>query len=98
MNRLERYVASVASAFNVRSMGLYMIYGVVVGVVAGLGAVIFYVLCQAGLHFLLDMGAGYRPDHPFGEPPLFTATAKPFTRYLLILIPALGGLNCGYLV
>jgi CIC family chloride channel protein len=79
-------------------MGLYMIYGVVVGVVAGLGAVAFYVLCQAGLHFLLDVGAGYRPEHPFGEPPLFTATTKEFSRYLLILIPALGGLVSGFLV
>lgn len=98
MNRFERQIARIASDFNVRSMGLYLIYGVVVGVVAGLGAVAFYVLCQAGLHFLLDIGAGYRPEHPFGEPPLFTATAKEFNRYLLILIPALGGLISGFLV
>jgi CIC family chloride channel protein len=75
-----------------------MLYGVVVGVIAGLGAALFYVLCQAGLHFFLDIGAGYRPEHPYGEPPLFPFTDTPFRRYMLILIPGLGGLIAGFLV
>jgi CIC family chloride channel protein len=79
-------------------MGIYMLYGVVVGIVAGLGAAVFYVMCQAGLHYFLDMGAGYRPPHPFGEPSIFTATDTPFRRYLLLFIPALGGLIAGFLV
>jgi CIC family chloride channel protein len=75
-----------------------MIFGVVVGVVAGLGAVVFYALCQAGLHYFLDQLAGYRPEEPYGEPPLFDPTGTPFRRYLLILIPALGGLIAGLIV
>jgi len=98
MSRLQRRFQIIAAKFNFRSMGVYMMYGVVVGVVAGLGAAAFYVMCQAGLHFFLDMGAGYRPEHPFGEPPLFTATDTPFRRYLLVLIPAVGGLISGFLV
>ena len=58
MKTRHRYVSAVASAFNFKSVGVYMIYGVVVGVVAGLGAVLFYVMCQTGMHFLLDMIAG----------------------------------------
>ncbi len=98
MSRLQRRFLVIAAKFNFRSMGVYMMYGVVVGVVAGLGAALFYVMCQAGLHFFLDMGAGYRPEHPFGEPPLFTATDTPFRRYLLVLIPVVGGLISGFLV
>jgi CIC family chloride channel protein len=98
MNKLQRRFLRIAAAFNFRSMGIYMLYGVVVGVVAGLGAALFYVMCQAGLHFFLDVGAGFRPEHPFGEPPLFTATDTPFRRYMLFIIPALGGLISGFLV
>ena len=98
MNKLQRRFLVIAAKFNFRSVGVYMMYGVVVGVVAGLGAAAFYAMCQAGLHYFLDMGAGYRPEHPFGEPPLFTATDTPFRRYLLLVIPAIGGLIAGFLV
>lgn len=98
MKRVQKSLAHLVTTFNVRSVGRYMIFGVVVGIVAGLGAVAFYVLCQLGLHFFLDQLAGYRPEEPFGEPALFGHTDVPFRRYLLILIPALGGLIAGSLV
>ena len=98
MNWLQKRFLRIAVAFNFKSVGIYMLYGVVVGVIAGLGAALFYVMCQAGLHFFLDMGAGYRPEHPFGEPPLFSFTDTPFRRYMLILIPGIGGLIAGFLV
>lgn len=98
MQRLQRYVAAIASAFNFRSVGIYVIYGVLVGVVAGLGAALFYVMCQAGLHYFLDHIAGLRPQHPYGEPPLFAPTATPLRWYLLALVPALGGLISGFIV
>ncbi len=98
MNRIQRTFERIFSAFNLKSIGTHMVYGVVVGVVAGLGAAAFYTLCQMGLHFLLDGIAGYRPEAPFGEPPLFNETTVPFRRHLLILIPALGGLLSGLIV
>jgi CIC family chloride channel protein len=98
VTKLQLKFLRIAAAFNFRSMGIYMMYGVVVGIVAGLGAALFYVMCQAGLHYFLDVGAGYRPEHPFGEPPLFAATDVAFRRYMLLIIPALGGLVSGFLV
>jgi CIC family chloride channel protein len=98
MTRFQRLVLRVLSAFNIRSITRYMFFGFFVGVVAGLGAVLFYVLCQLGQHYLLDGLAGYRPEEPYGEVPLFGQTDTPFRRYLLILIPALGGLVAGWIV
>ncbi len=98
MTKLQRFVLRIIAVFNVRSIGRYMMFGVVVGVVAGLGAVVFYFLCQVGQHYLLDALAGFRPDEPYGEPPLFAPTSTPFRRYLLIIIPALGGLLAGVIV
>jgi CIC family chloride channel protein len=70
----------------------------VVGIVAGFGAITFYATCQAVSHYALDGVAGYRPHHPGGEPPLFEATGRPFRPWLLLLIPAIGGLLSGLLV
>ncbi len=98
MTKFQRVATRLLAAFNVRSIGRYMFFGFFVGVVAGLGAVAFYVLCQLGQHLLLDGLAGYRPGEPYGEIPLFGHSDTPFRRYLLILIPALGGLLAGLIV
>lgn len=98
MTDLQRFFEHIFSTFNLKSIGTYMVYGIVVGIVAGLGAVLFFFLCQIGLHYFLDMLAGYRPAAPFGEPPLFGETSTPLRRYLLIVIPTIGGLLSGYLV
>jgi CIC family chloride channel protein len=98
VTKFQRAALRILAAFNLRSIGRYMFFGFFVGIVAGLGAVAFYALCQLGQHFLLDALAGYRPDEPYGELPLFGYTNTPFRRYLLILIPALGGLLAGLIV
>ncbi len=98
MNQIQHAFDRLFTVFNLKSISTYIVYGVVVGVVAGLGAAAFYYMCQLGLHFLLDNIAGYRPEGPFGEPPIFNETTVPFRRYLLILIPALGGLLSGFIV
>ena len=41
--------------------------------------------------YLLDAIAGYRPEHPYGEPPMFEPTATPFRRWLLLLVVLLLG-------
>jgi len=43
----------------------------VVGVVAGLGAIVFYLACQVVVHFALESLAGYHPSNPRGEPRVF---------------------------
>ncbi len=98
MKYIQRIVERLLDAFNFRSLGVSLIYGVIVGVVAGLGAVVFYDLCQVGLHVFLDGIAGYRPEHPFGEPPMFAPSGRPLNRYLLALVPAIGGLFAGFIV
>jgi CIC family chloride channel protein len=70
----------------------------VVGVISGLGAIAFYAACQLVFHFALDAGAGYHPPAPGGEPPLFAETGAELRPWLLLVIPALGGLASGLLV
>ncbi|MEX0679060.1 MAG: chloride channel protein [Pirellulales bacterium] len=84
-------------AGQVRILGL----SVVVGLVAGLAAIVFYVMTEAAAYYALDMMAGYRPEpRPGGEidfawmPP----TTRAFTPWLLVVIPTVGGLLSGILI
>jgi CIC family chloride channel protein len=78
-----------------RLLGLSLL----VGVVAGVGAIVFYAACQVVAHFALDAVAGYRPAHPGGEEPgLFAETSHTFRPWLLLIVPTVGGILSGLLV
>ncbi len=87
---LTRYLGKAA--------GKWLLYCILVGVLAGTGAVVFHFLCHVGHYFFLDYLAGYRPPHPAGDPPLFGHTHHPLNPWMLWMIPALGGLMSGILV
>jgi CIC family chloride channel protein len=72
----------------------------IVGVVAGLGAIVFFTMLESGRHLMLGCLAGYVPDSPGGELPLFESpgAAVPLRRWVLIILPALGGLLSGIIV
>ncbi len=79
---------------QVRMLGLALF----VGVVAGIGAIVFYTACQIVVHYALAGAAGYHPQHPGGEPPLLKSAAHAFRWWMLVVMPTLGGLISGLLV
>ncbi|MEN8246563.1 MAG: chloride channel protein [Thermodesulfobacteriota bacterium] len=85
-------------AFNLAHAGKWTLYFVAIGLIAGLGSIVFHYLCQLGVHYFMDMMAGYRPPSPAGEHHLLPPTARPFNRWILLLLPAFGGLLSGWLV
>jgi len=78
--------------------GKRIFYYVLIGIIAGLGSILFHSMCQIGFHFLLDQMAGYRPPRPAGESHLLALTDTPFRRWVLLFLPALGGIISGWLV
>ncbi len=70
----------------------------VVGIIAGIGAILFFVACQVIFRLSLDGIAGYRPHSPGGEPPLFAETSEALRPWLLLIVPTLGGILSGFLV
>ena len=78
--------------------GKWAFYFFIIGIIAGLGSIIFHYLCLLGIHFFLDMMAGYRAPSPAGEHHLLTPTTTVFSRWVLFFLPALGGLFSGWLV
>jgi CIC family chloride channel protein len=86
------------SGRRLRSQARLLGLCLVVGVVAGLGAVVFHSACRLVFHYTLGTLAGYRPSHPAYEPALFPESDAPFRWWLLLLIPAAGGVASGFLV
>jgi len=78
--------------------GTLLLLCAAIGVVAGLGAAGFHYLLALAKHLFLDGLAGYRPPGPLGEAPLFAETARPLSRFVLFMLPALGGLVGGVFV
>ena len=84
--------------FNFARASKWAVYFVAIGLIAGLGSIVFHYLCQLGIHYFMDFMAGYRPPEPVGEHRLIEATTRPFNRWILLFLPALGGLISGWLV
>ncbi|MBN2581263.1 MAG: chloride channel protein [Pirellulales bacterium] len=74
---------------------------VIVGVVAGLGAIVFYIATRGVEYYALESVVGYSPSpRPAGEPenPKFEKSTTSLRPWLLLIVPTLGGLACGFLV
>ncbi|UCF93827.1 MAG: chloride channel protein, partial [Desulfobacterales bacterium] len=84
-----------ASIFRASRWTLYFF---AIGIIAGLGSIAFHYLCQLGLHYFMDLAAGYRPPAPAGEHHLLPPTSAPFNRWILLFLPAFGGILSGWLV
>ena len=87
-----------AKATEIAVAGKWLFYFVLIGIIAGCGAILFHYLCGLGMHYFLDLMAGYRPSAPAGEHLLLPHTETPFNRWILLILPAVGGLLSGWLV
>ena len=79
-------------------IGRWFILGSAVGTVAGIGAIIFFLMLQGCEYMFLDNFVGLRVGETAGEPAFFGHATTEFKRWLLLIVPALGGLVSGYIV
>lgn len=79
-------------------IGRWTLYYITVGMFAGIASIVFYYLCQLGMRIFLDFLAGYRPPSSAGEYALFIPGSGEFSRWVLLVLPACGGLLSGWLV
>jgi H+/Cl- antiporter ClcA len=75
----------------------WLVLGGVIGVIAGLGAIVFYETLSLATHFFLGVLAGYHPPAPAGEGG--GAGDATFARpWAIPLVAVLGALAAGFLV
>lgn len=96
-NRLKGFFDKESSIQIVRT-GKWIFYFILIGIIAGLGSVAFHYFCQLGIHYFMDFAAGYRPPAPAGEHHLLLPTDVPFNRWILLFLPAFGGILSGFIV
>ncbi|NOY70303.1 MAG: chloride channel protein [Deltaproteobacteria bacterium] len=78
--------------------GKWSIIFVLIGVIAGLGSVVFQYLCEVGSHFFMGRFAGYYPPLAGGETPFLPPQATSLQRWALLILPAIGGIFSGWLI
>jgi chloride channel protein, CIC family len=83
---------------DIANASKWALYFFAIGIIAGSGSIVFHYLCQLGLHYFMDLMAGYRPPMPAGEHHLLAPTTQVFNRWVLLFLPAMGGLVSGWLV
>jgi len=101
LNRFKENIRSIAGkdrSVVIAHAGKWTLYFILIGIIAGLGSIVFHYLCQLGAHYFMDLAAVYRPPSPGGEHHLLAPTSTPFNRLILLFLPAMGGLLSGWLV
>ena len=84
---------------NITQVARIIIFSTIVGVIAGLGAVVFYILLKFVTHYVLVEFCGYHFPSVFGEKELFKAHLPlHFERWKFLIVPALGGIVSGWIV
>lgn len=98
INQLIESLKNRVRVVNFARAGKWSFFFVLIGIAAGTGSVIFQYLCQLGSHVFLDLMAGYRPPVPAGEHHILPPTARDFSPWILLFLPAAGGMISGWLV
>ena len=73
----------------------WLMCAILVGLAAGIGAIVLYALLDITSTILLNHIAGFPITHPTNEPPLIKEVSQPFNRIYFIVIAASGGLLSG---
>jgi CIC family chloride channel protein len=97
MSIIEK-IGSIIREMDIKQIQRWTILSTLVGVVGGVAAILFYSGLFYTTHYLLGGVGGYFPATPAGDVDLLTPGINNPNRFLLILIPALGGLIAGILV
>jgi len=93
-------VNDLLTSFDLKTSGKWFVLSCLIGVVAGLGAVVFDALTQMVQHYSLVGIAGFEHPQTVGEYSLYKnhSTDVDFTPWLLLVVITLGGLASGVIV
>ena len=76
----------------------WLVFGLLVGIVAGLASSGFYYLLQLARHYSFHLFAGYATPAPAGEQLFEVGTNLVFRPLVFFLLPVFGGLISGWIV
>lgn len=94
MNLLFR----VVRRFELHSTGKWFLLSASIGLVAGIGAIVFHWLSQIVQLISVSYFAGYNPADASGEHAMFAHSVQDFLPWMIVVVMAVGGLISGLIV
>ncbi|HEX5170701.1 MAG TPA: chloride channel protein [Cyclobacteriaceae bacterium] len=91
-------LSSIRKEFDFRVAGRWLFYGLIVGVISGLGAILFQTLLELVKELAMVHWMGLEPGGPGGERPFIKLVPGNYNPLYIVLIPALGGLVAGFII
>jgi CIC family chloride channel protein len=91
-------IRTVLDSLDLRVSGKWILLASLVGVVAGLGAIVFQVLGQVVVRYSLTEFAGFTPAEAAGEHGLFEHSSGEFSPWMIVVVMTIGGLISGIIV
>ncbi len=86
-----------AAPLDLRFVGRTLLQAAVIGLVCGLAGAAFFGLLEHAQSLLLERPAGYELLRASGETFAADPTPRTFRPWMLLILPALGGLACGFI-
>ena len=89
---------SLNKEFDFRLAGRWLFLGSIVGLISGLGAILFQTLLVVVKEFTMVHLMGLQAVRPGGEAKILEFVLGNFNPYLIVLLPAIGGLVAGFII
>ncbi|MDY7031367.1 MAG: chloride channel protein, partial [Thermodesulfobacteriota bacterium] len=83
---------------DVKSIGKWIVYSTLTGIIAGLGSSIFFFMLEISGKFFLNYLGGYYPPVPGGESGGSVPYSHFSSNWIVGLLPAIGGLIAGIII
>lgn len=95
-DRVKSVLTNAVGVVDVGYLRKWLTLAVLIGVIAGVGSILFHLAINWATSFFLGMGAGYVPPGPGGEgPTVFEPIAR---NWMIPIVCTLGGLLSGLIV
>ena len=95
---MRKTIGRFVKYLEVQSSAKWLVLSSMIGVVAGLGAILFQLLMQTVIHFTLGRVAGIAPQDAAGEHSIFPHSGGDVSLLGLMAVITAGGLVSGFLV
>lgn len=92
---LEQLLARIRRTFGIRNPRRVYFYSIVIGALAGLGAILFSEALAYASHITYDYILGVPRSHPAGEWHIGGDPQVSYNPWMVLLLPAIGGLLVG---
>ncbi|MCD6516719.1 MAG: chloride channel protein [Candidatus Aminicenantes bacterium] len=96
MKKIIKFLKKHSDPVNVHYLRKWLVIGGLVGIVAGVGSIVFFSFIKLASKLFLELGVGFSAPVPVGEGETIVGVIS--RRWMIPVVTTIGGLLCGLLV